>query len=316
MSVPRHQPMLATPWQSPFDDPAWWFEPKWDGVRALATWDGVGASVQGRRGNDITAGYPELADFRLPAPGIVDGEIVALGGDGLPSFQRLQRRMHLRDPARIAAAGVNTTIVFVAFDLLYLGESLLNEPLDARRGRLTGLKLAAPFTVTDGVAVDGLALWDAVVDRGMEGMVAKRRDSGYRPGARSSAWRKISHIRYLRAVVGGFTAAEAGREDTLGALLVGLWDGRLLRWVGSVGTGFSRSQLAAIRSALDAMKRPRSPFRDAGSLPSDATWVEPSLVARLGYRDWTLAGRLRHPRFDGFTDDPVDEITWQAEGPT
>jgi bifunctional non-homologous end joining protein LigD len=119
----------------------------------------------------------------------------------------------------------------------------------------------------------------------------------------------------MRAVVGGFTPGEGGRDRSFASLLVGLWTGTGLRWVGSVGTGFDEAALAAIREALDQMATPESPFTADSAPPPDATWVEPQLVARVGYKEWTKVGRLRAPRFQGFTDDDPELITWEAEGP-
>ena len=171
-----------------------------------------------------------------------------------------------------------------------------------------------PVVIGDAVRGDGPALWEAVRERGMEGIVAKRLDSPYRPGVRSPDWRKIANVPTMRAVVGGFTPGEGGRSRTFGSLLLGLWRGDDLRWIGSVGTGFGDSELIAIRSALDKMTRPVAPFAADPDLPP-ATWVEPVLVASVGYREWTTAGRLRHPRFRGFTDDPAQTLTREAEGP-
>ena len=136
----------------------------------------------------------------------------------------------------------------------------------------------------------------------------------YQPGLRSPDWRKIANLSFAKAVVGGFTPGEGGRRGTFGALVLGQWDGDRLRFVGSVGTGFSDRDLGAIREALDASAITDTPFHDDPGLPG-ATWVEPALVASIGYRDWTSAGRLRHPRFRGFTGDPVEGITLSAEGP-
>jgi bifunctional non-homologous end joining protein LigD len=154
-----------------------------------------------------------------------------------------------------------------------------------------------------------------VRDRGLEGIVAKRVDSRYEPGVRSGSWRKIPAYRWVRTVVGGFTKGEGGRSGTFGALLVGLWTGGRLRYVGSLGSGFSDRDLGAIREALDEMTVDEAPFIDPAGLPRGATFVVPSLVAAVQFREWTSAGRLRGPSFKGFTDDPLDSVTWDEEGP-
>jgi bifunctional non-homologous end joining protein LigD len=305
--------MLAVAYPSAFADPGWWFETKWDGVRALVVWDGTRPRVKGRRGGDITHRYPELAGFSAGPPLILDGEIVLLGDDGVPSFEGLQSRMHLEDPAAAARLAAEHPVAYVAFDVLHHGGSLVSEPLRRRREVLESLVLPPPVAVPEVVEGDGPALWEAVVARGLEGIVAKRRDSPYRPGVRSPDWRKIANVRVARAVVGGFTPGEGGRRGTFGALLLGLWDGPALRFVGSVGTGFSDRDLGQIRAALDESKADLPPFHPDPGLPPGAIWVHPALVASVGYRDWTSAGRLRHPRFRGFTGDPVGEVTVEAE---
>ncbi len=296
--------MLATPWERPFADPGWSFEPKWDGYRAILTWDGTEVHLRSRRGNDFTDTYSELSAFRATRPCVIDGEIVALGADGRPSFELLQGRKR----SRIAVS-------MVAFDLLFDGEPIIGLPLEDRQERLTALGPEPPFVTVEPIRGDGHAMWDAVVDRGLEGMVAKRLGSSYRPGVRSPDWRKVVHVNSLRAVVGGFTVGEGGRTGTLGSLVMGLWEGDRLRWIGNVGTGFSDADLMAVKEALDEMERSDPAFHDSAAIEGMPTWIEPVLVARIGFREWTSAGRLRAPRFQGFTDDPVEVVTWEQEGP-
>jgi bifunctional non-homologous end joining protein LigD len=304
--------MLATPWPEAFDDEAWQFEPKWDGVRALVGCDGGARWIRGRRGTEFTDRYPDVT-AALPARGtwVLDGEIVAFDEAGVPSFERLQQRIHLTDPGRIMRAAVEVPAAFVAFDLLHDAEPLIDRRLSERRARLE----THPVTVTPAVPGRGTSLWGTVAERGLEGIVAKRRDSPYRPGARSADWRKIARVSTVRAVVGGFTSGEGGRAATFGSLLLGLWDGSRLRFVGAIGTGFDDAHLRAVRPALDEMERRESPFHAGDRLPGDARWVEPSLVAVVGIRAWTSGGRLRQPRFLGFAAEPSDTVTWEAEGP-
>ena len=158
-------------------------------------------------------------------------------------------------------------------------------------------------------------MWSFVEDNDLEGIVAKRLGSRYTSGVRSPDWRKIGFFKQLRAVVGGFTPGVGGRSGTFGALLLGLWDEDRLRWIGSVGSGFSDRSLAAIRTALDEMTMAECPFLPDGELPNRSTWVQPQLVSMVRYKQWTAAGRLRAPSFSGFTDDPVESVTWVSEGP-
>lgn len=292
--------MLATPWPAPFSDDDWVFEPKWDGVRALVTVAGDQVTIRGRRGSDYTDRYPELHALRHDRPCVLDGEIVAIV-EGVPSFERLQRRMHVAGPDRRLQGDV--PVSFVAFDILHDGDPVIDEPLEHRRERLERVASGAWGSVGPAVPADGEALWATITERHLEGMVAKRRGSRYRPGVRSPDWRKIANVLVTEAVVGGFTPGEGGRGASFGGLLLGRWDGDRLRFVGSVGTGFSDADVRSIRAALDEMTRDGSPFHPDDALPAGATWVEPLLVASIGYRDTTAAGRLRHPRFRGFTDD-------------
>ncbi len=299
MTVPRFEPMLAAPWPAPFSDDGWLFEPKWDGVRGVVAWDGSITSIRTRRGNEVADRYPELA-AALATPCVLDAEIVAFV-DGRPSFQRLQNR-----------AGPLTLVVF---DLLWLdGRDLTALPLEDRLDLLAGLDLPAAYLRSEVVAGEGMALWDAVIERDLEGMVAKRCGSTYRPGVRSADWRKIHHLHTARAVVGGFTPGEGGRAGTFGSLVLGQWEGETLRWVGNVGTGFDEAAVRAIRGALGEMASVESPFRPDPAMPP-ARWVEPVLVAAVGYRNWTEANRLRFPVFKGFTDDDPSAITFAVEGP-
>lgn len=296
--------MLATPWRAPFVDDDWLFELKWDGVRCLLSADRSGVSLQSRAGNDMTARYPQISKAGYPQGLVLDGEIVAFGDDGLPSFERLQGVA--RRPVEIS---------FVAFDLLYEGEPLIEEPLHTRLARLDALDLPTNCTIPDRFGGDPTALWEFVRQHDLEGIVGKRLSSVYRPGTRSPDWRKVSNWQQVRAVVGGFTAGTGGRSSSFGALLLGLWSGGGLRFVGSVGTGFDDVTLHAIRAALDAMTIPKSPFLADDGIPS-ATWVDPRLVAVIRFKQWTAAGRLRAPAFKGLSDLSVADASWIKEGPS
>lgn len=307
--------MLAVRYRGkPYSDPDWAFEAKWDGIRALVTWDGQAMTLHSRTGRTITGSYPELAGATFGRPCVLDGEIVALDQTGRPSFGLLQGRMNLRSRGDIAAAVLDVPVAFLVFDLLYDGEEIIGLPWRDRRQRLEQVELSRPYALS-GVEIEhGEALWEAVQERGLEGMVAKRIDSPYRPGVRSPEWRKLANTSSLRAVVGGFTPGLRSRRGTFGSLLVGLVDGDRLRYVGSVGTGFDAATLRAIRGALDQMSRPESPFHPDPGIPK-ATWVEPSLVAVVEFKEWTRPGHLRAPAFKGLSDDPWESVTWEAEGP-
>lgn len=306
--------MAATPWPRVFEDTEWRFEIKWDGVRILLFFDDGVVRLKSRSGGDATMRYPELASFRADRAMVLDGEIVALDESGRPSFERLQGRMNLSSPALVSSAAERVPVTYVVFDVLHDGSTVTSESWSDRRDRLERIELSGPMVLSEAFAEAG-PLWDFVVERDLEGIVAKRAGSPYRQGKRSPDWRKIASFRTVRAVVGGFTPGEGGRTGAFGALLLGLWTGERLRWIGSVGSGFSDEAVVAIRRALDEMSSDVSPFLEDEAIPRRATWVTPQLVAMVQYRQWTSAGRLRAPSFKGFTDDQVETATWADEGP-
>lgn len=307
MGLPVYPPMLATRWPRITDEPGWVHEVKWDGVRAVVAGDG---SIRSRNGNRIDGGYPELRGV-APPDCVLDGEIVAFV-NGLPSFQALQARMHVRDPApRIVS---ETPVTLMVFDLLHRGDPLIDRPWEERRRMLEGVDLAPPAILVD-VHEDGRALDEVVRRHELEGTVSKRVGSRYRPGRRSDDWRKVAHRKTCEAVVVGTLAGTGARASTFGSLALGLWtgDGRL-RYVGSVGSGFDQPTLRAVFAALGEMESPHPPPMVGPILPA-ARWVVPALVAVVEYAAWTEEGRLRAPVFKGFSATPVEEATWEREGP-
>ena len=308
MELPHDlRPMLATAGPLPPDDPAWAYEVKWDGVRVLAALDGR-TVLTSRAGNDVTGGYPELA--RLceavgSVPVLLDGEVVALDETGVPSFGRLQSRLHVRSPS--AALRAQTPVTFVVFDLLHVGAtSLLGASYDERRAALGALGLAGPhWQVVPAFLGEGAALAQATRAQGLEGVVAKRRDSSYVPGRRSRAWVKVKHVRRTSAVVVGWEPGGGGRAGRLGSLLLGVVDGGgALVYAGHVGTGFSAATLALLGDRLAPLRRDAPAVAD---VPREharhAVWVEPELVCDVDFAEWTATGRLRHPSFKGLRDD-------------
>jgi bifunctional non-homologous end joining protein LigD len=303
--------MLATPWPRPFVDSNWAFELKWDGVRGiLRAGPEADPTLTSRSGNTMIDRYRELAAFRPDRPLVLDGEVVALDAEGRPSFGVLQQRM-----GRTGGEAGVVPIRYAVFDILVDGVELLDRPWDERRARLERLELPDGFDLSPVVPQDPTALWELVEARNLEGIVAKRRSSPYRPGERSPDWRKISRFLQVRAVVGGYLPGERARRTTFGSLLLGLWSPDGLRWIGAVGSGFSNHQLRAIRSALDEMTVDTAPFIDPTAIPAGAVWVVPQLVAVVRYKEFTAAGRLRAPSFKGFTDEDPAGVTWEREGP-
>ncbi len=292
----------------------WLHEIKWDGVRGILASGGGGSHLRSRTGNEMSGIYPEIADGADHlAPGVIlDGEIVTLDGDGVPSFELLQKRMNLQSP--LADVRHSVPITYVVFDILHDVESLVARPLEARLARLAAVDLPEGF-VRSATFDDADAIWAFAQEKGVEGVVSKRRSSVYRPGTRSPDWIKSVVFSSVRAVVGGFTEGEGGRLGGFGALILGLPVPGGLRWIGSVGSGFSESDVRNIRQALDEMTVVDSPFEPHPDMPRRITWVAPALVAVVQYKQWTGAGRLRGPSFKGFTDHPLAEVSWESEGP-
>jgi bifunctional non-homologous end joining protein LigD len=304
--------MLAVRRDLPFSDPEWAFEPKWDGVRALAYWDGERLTLRSRRGRDITPVYPELVHITPDRAVVLDGEIIALAAEGRPSFGMLQNRMNVGSPDRATIEAY--PVHYMVFDLLYDREPIIEQPWTERRERLEKVQLGSGVLV-EPVVGEGEDLWLAILEQRLEGMVAKRLGSTYQPGIRSYDWLKVPRTETVRAVVGGWVMGERSRASTFGSLLLGLVDGDRLRYIGSVGTGFDNLTLRAIRGALDEMAADRSPFHPDLEMPTEIRFVTPHLVALVEFKEWTRTDKLRAPSFKGFTDDRWDETTWESEGP-
>jgi bifunctional non-homologous end joining protein LigD len=311
---PPLDPMLATPTGEAFDDPEWGFEPKWDGIRALAVCEEETRLIS-RNDHDITVAYPELHrlhDRVVALEAILDGEIVAFH-NGIPSFQRLQQRMHLRDQRQIQQASRTIPVAFVVFDLLYLdGKDLTGLPLQERH-RI----LEETIVPTDRIQLSpitesaGKALFAAAAEQGLEGIMAKRLSSRYLPGARSRDWLKIKVTFDADVVIVGWTEGEGQRAGSLGSLVMAVYDGGELRYVGNVGTGFNRDTLRDVFDQLQALEETERPFPSevmrSNPTLGRAHWVTPSLVAKVEHRQLTSAGRLRSPSFQGFREDKSPE---------
>lgn len=307
---PPLRPMLATLAGHSFDDPAWSFEPKWDGIRALASCDAETRLVS-RNGNNVTAGYPDLQSLheRLVAlDAILDGEIVAFE-DGRPSFQRLQGRMHVRDPKRLERLARQIPVVFMVFDLIYLdGVDLTGETFTDRRRRLEEVVVTSDqLQLSPVVAENGQALFAAAREQKLEGIVAKRNGSVYEPGKRSRSWLKVKLVYEADVVIAGWTEGEGRRAGSIGSLVMAVFDGDDLRYVGNVGTGFDSAALDAAADLLAPLESAAAPFpgetmRSNRELRG-AHWVEPELVATVEHRELTGAGKLRAPAFKRWRDD-------------
>ncbi len=318
-------PMMATLEREAFDDDDWLFEPKWDGVRALAVCERETMLVS-RSGKNMTVQYPELHKLHeqlVALDAIVDGEVVAFE-KGRPSFEKLQSRINLQNEQQIALAMKSIPVSYIAFDVLYLdGRSLVTEPLERRREVLEELVVPnAKVQISQAVTGEGIALSDAARAQNLEGIVAKKLGSPYRVGKRSKEWLKIKVTSDVDVVVGGWSPGEGARSSSFGALLAGIYDDDGLRFIGAVGTGFSDRTLAELLPQLKAHESEQCPFvEDPTGLPPSrfgkalrhARWCEPALVAAVEFRELTTGLRLRAPSFKGLrADKDPSECTYEA----
>ena len=312
------QPMLAVLREDvPKDDDHYGYEFKWDGVRAVVYVDGGRPRVLSRNDRDVTSAYPELralAESLGSRRVVLDGEIVALDDNGRPSFEALQARMHVTNPAQVRRLTEQVPATYLVFDVLYLdGRSLLEDTYVERRRVLESLQLAGPSWQTpphfDG---GGRDVWAASKQQGLEGVIAKRLDSRYYPGKRADVWLKVKNLLTQEVVIGGWKPGEGRRKGAFGSLLIGVPGADGLDYVGHVGTGFTDTMLRELEGLLTPLARDDSPF--ANAVPrlhaKDAHWVDPQLVGEVAFGEWTKAGILRHPRWRGLRSDksPSDVV--------
>lgn len=293
------EPMLArSATELPKGDGRWAFEVKWDGFRALVFSDGRRVRLQSRKGNDLTALFPELQPLSsvVPAGTAIDGEIVAFGANGKPDFERLQGRLGLSG-RKLAEAAATQPVRLVAFDLPVLrAVSLCARPWRERKAELASLALdgsriwVPPFHVGDGAALQKITR-----ELGLEGVVAKRIDSRYEPGRRSGAWRKIKNWQQIELVIGGWVA---GTDGGPASLMLGEPRDDGLRWACVAELGLFGELRRALASVLPELAVRESPFVDRTRLPG-ARWVRPAVRVRCQYLERTTSGRLRHVLLQG-----------------
>ena len=300
------KPMLAESGELPASDPQWRYEPKLDGYRVIAFVGGAAARLQSRRGLDLTPFFPELAAELAAQPGgqlVLDGEIVALDPTGRPSFNALQNRAQLKSAAEISAAQRDTPVVLVCFDLLHFAGVNLRAAAYADRRRYLAQCLApsAHLQLVHS-SEDAAQLYEAALGLGFEGIMAKKLDSPYHSGQRSRAWLKVKAGQSAEFVIGGYTRGK-GARDPLGALLLGYYEGKLLRYAGHVGSGLEDESIAALLKRAAKLERPSSPFAEPPPLHRPTTWLKPQLVAEVSYSEWTPTGSLRAPVFLRLRDD-------------
>ena len=315
--------MLASLEDAPLEDPHLVYEPKYDGIRAIAEVSPAGpVRLWSRLGNEKTSQFPEIAAAlarwarRLKQPVVLDGEIVALDAEGRPAgFQRLQGRIHLT-----MEATDSTPTAYILFDVLREGDrDLCDRPLLERRQRVERLFKGNRDTclrLSEMARGNGRDLYARALQQGWEGLIAKRADSLYKPGKRTPDWRKIKITQEQEFVVGGWTDPRQTRT-WFGALLLGVYDGPRLVYVGHTGTGFNERELARVMKLLEPLETDECPFTPRPRTNERPHWVEPRLVAQVRFTEWTDDAKLRHPVYLGLRDDknPSEVVREQRRPP-
>jgi len=306
-------PMLATLVDKPFDNPQWLFEIKWDGYRAVAFLESGKARLVSRNQNEMTSQYPELRD--LPAEvrartAVLDGEIVALDESGRPSFSLMQQRTGISgNGRRIKASDRTVPIAYYVFDLLYLdGYDLTRVDLEKRKELLSGIITGNGLVrYSDHHLEEGIGLYEAAKKQGLEGIVAKRRNSCYEQ-KRSREWLKMKITRRQECVIGGYTDPRGSREH-FGSIILGLYEehGRLLH-VGQAGSGFTESTHEDMWRRLQKLKTDKNPFANKVESTRGTHWVKPELVAEIKFSEWTHETngggvKMRAPVYQGLRTD-------------
>ncbi|MHC1623007.1 MAG: non-homologous end-joining DNA ligase [Candidatus Methanospirareceae archaeon] len=290
-------PMLCETAEQPPNSDRYIYEIKYDGERVVCHVSNGGVRLQNRCGNDITHRYPELHGISQFVSGdaILDGELCIFEDAFKTDFQKMQVRAHLEDRLRIRLLSRQMPVTYVAFDILSLdGESLVNSPLLKRKEILDRTVKKSDRIVTSDYWTDGLALYDFVVKNGLEGIVAKRKDSRYEIGKRSRSWLKVKFTKTIDCVICGYTRGEGVRKNTFGSLVLGCYDNGKLRYVGKVGSGISDRDLVRIREMIDTPAD--CPF-DADEVSDEVTWVEPKHVCEVEYLNLSNTHKLRQPIF-------------------
>ena len=296
------QPMLSESQDTPFDSPDFLYEVKWDGIRAMISLDEGRITIRSRSQRDITNQFPELLipeqAFRATAA-LFDCEIVCLNESGQPVFEDVVMRLHPRTESAIARARTKHPAICYVFDLLYVdGRPITSDPLERRRAwMIDSLKLPNPTYRVSEAINEGTALFDAAAGAGLEGIIAKERNSIYVPGKRSSHWIKIKTRRTVDCVILGYTKGKGDRGATFGALQLGMFRGTELVYVGKVGSGFDESTSKTVLSELEKIERGDRPVKEKPLDDSATVWLEPLLVCEIQYASRARTGNLREPVF-------------------
>jgi bifunctional non-homologous end joining protein LigD len=296
--------MLAKLSEHPFSGEDWLFEIKWDGFRAIA-YINEALSLESRNQKELKYNFPELEELSQLAHNVVlDGEIVVVK-EGKPDFQALLERGQAASPVEIELQAKRSPVVYVVFDILEKdGVSLVDLPLTERKRILKeSVKEGKHVVLSDFVEGKGESYYRIALEKGLEGVMAKKKNSVYEQGVRSGSWLKIKKLRSCDCVIFGYTKGSGARAKTFGALLLGLYDGEKPVYVGKVGTGFSQAVLQKLSERFKQLKTETAPFNV--DIPDEVTWLKPELVCEVGYQAVTRDVRLRMPRFLGLREDKL-----------
>ena len=304
-----YKPMLAKVAADAFTDKDWFFEIKWDGFRAIAYVEEP-FSLKSRNEKELKQNFPELEELlRLGSNIVVDGEIIVMR-EGKPDFQTLLERGQAVSRGEIERQTRRTPVTYIVFDILEKdGKPLTELPLMERKKILQdSLKEGDSVLLCDYIEEKGEAYFKLVLEKGLEGVMAKQKDSCYEEGLRTGSWLKIKKLKTCDCVIFGYTQGENARGKTFGALLLGLYDNGKPVYVGKVGTGFSEQTLGTLMDKFEKIKTDIEPFRPESG--DRVTWLEPKLVCEVAYQVATRDMRLRMARFKRLRDDkPPSECT-------
>jgi len=309
----RYKPMLAQSAKVPFTSKDWIFEIKWDGFRAVSYANEGEIEIRSRNDKELKYAFPELEELgALTGNVVLDGEIVVMQ-DGKPNFQALLER-NRTDPSRdIRYEVAKHPAIYVVFDMLEKdGKPLVQFPLLERKRILKeSVREGEVVIVSEFVETEGESYFKAALEKGLEGIMAKKIDSIYEPGMRSINWLKIKETLTCDCAISGYTRGHGGREKTFGALILGLYDPRkgLYVYVGKVGTGFSRDLIELLLKTFNSFKAEGRTLQDV-DVAEEVIWLKPELVCEIVYQSVTKDRRLRLPRFRGLrVDKPPTECT-------
>lgn len=297
--MPEHvKPMLAVLSDKPFNNSEWLYEIKWDGYRAVAYLNNSRVELLSRHQQPFNEKFGVISEAlkKLRLKAVLDGEIVALNKKGLPDFQALQQYLQQGKSAHLA---------YEVFDLLwYNGKDITMLPLEARKAILQELlpNNDPLIRISQHIKGDGLRFYKAAVARGMEGIMAKAADSAYAMGRRTDAWLKVKHHQQAEAIICGYTKGRNSRKH-FGALILGKYEGKTLKYIGHTGTGFNDEQLKSLFIKFQPLITARHPFKTAPVTNMPATWLKPELVCTVKFTEVTEEGLLRHPVFLGLRED-------------